>query len=222
MSPKKPFHPLCRLESVAMMTTMYLMRLRYKRLWWLLWWSAKAFLWWIETLLFAEITVPQFSTVGFIDLVVRLGYCVVRIEYVLCRTVAAAVILGCNFCYGFVLAIWPRQRSSEMEDSSMVPIACPPLRHASENHEPLPSAQQPATAIFESNELRVAPPIWFPTESHTWVTVTSRHQGLRMMQTLSSLYEKYSFSTANCIIQFIRNKRLNALIANFETTPQRL
>lgn len=49
--------------------------------------------------------------VGYLPLVVRLGTCMVQQFFVVCNTLAAPVILGCDFCDRFVEAIRPRAKT---------------------------------------------------------------------------------------------------------------
>lgn len=38
------------------------------------------------------------KTAGIVSLVMRIGSCVVQLEFIACKTLAAPVILGCDFC----------------------------------------------------------------------------------------------------------------------------
>lgn len=80
------------------------------------------------------------STVGVIDLLVRLGHYVVKLDFLVCKQLAAPVILGCDFCDRFVESIRPRARTVEMEDGTSVPIVRRPLRRALKKQVPLPAA----------------------------------------------------------------------------------
>ena len=79
--------------------------------------------------------------VGLIDLVVRLGNRLVKVEFIVCERLAAAVILGCDFMDRFVEAIYPRRKTIEMDDGTTVPIVRRPLKRPPQS-PPLPTAQE--------------------------------------------------------------------------------
>ncbi|CAN8069907.1 unnamed protein product [Agarophyton chilense] len=162
------------------------------------------------------------DTVGFIELVVRVGARVVKLDFVVCRKLAAPVILGCDVCDRFVEAIFSRQRRVEMEYGWYTPIVRRPLRRATKKHVPLPAAQEPRPYNRESNKLRVAASLCVPPESQMMVKVTSRQHGSRVLQPLSSLYDRHSLAIANGIVHVEPNHPFHVLIANLGTVPQYL
>ncbi|CAN8070210.1 unnamed protein product [Agarophyton chilense] len=162
------------------------------------------------------------DTVGFIELVVRVGARVVKLDFIVCQKSSAPVILGCDFCDRFVEAIFPRQRRVEMEDGSYTPIVCRPLRRATKKHVPLTAAQEPGPNNRESNKLHVAASLCVSPESQMMVNVTSRKHGLRVLQPLSSLYDRHSLAIANGFVHVEPNQPFHVLIANLVNVPQYL
>ena len=62
-----------------------------------------------------------------IRLLVRLGTRAYLVEFIVCESLAASLILGCDFCTQIVEAILPRKREVELHDGTTVPIVLKPL-----------------------------------------------------------------------------------------------
>ena len=59
---------------------------------------------------------------GTVDLMVQVGNCKDHVVFYVAPSLAAPVILGCDFCDRHVEAIQPRRRVVEMDDGSTIPI----------------------------------------------------------------------------------------------------
>ncbi|CAN8071373.1 unnamed protein product, partial [Agarophyton chilense] len=162
------------------------------------------------------------KTAGVIDLVIRLGRMVVKLTFIVCRSLAAPVILGCHYCDRFFDAIRPRLKQVELEDGSTVPIVRQPLKRASRKHVPLSAAKEPTPTNRDSTKLRVASSVTIPPESQVMVSVNSRQHGLQVVQPLPSLYEKFQLTVANGIVQVTPNSPFRVLVANLGKAPQTL
>lgn len=75
----------------------------------------------------------QLKTVGPICLVVTLGHLVVKVDFIVCRSLAAPLILVCDCCDIFVKAICPRLKQMMLEDGTVVPIVPQPLKCATKH-----------------------------------------------------------------------------------------
>lgn len=60
-------------------------------------------------------------------LTVRLGNYTVKIDFIVCESLATPVILGCDFRDRFVESIHPRSRKVTFDDGTEVPIFRRPL-----------------------------------------------------------------------------------------------
>ncbi|CAN8076686.1 unnamed protein product [Agarophyton chilense] len=109
-----------------------------------------------------------------------------------------------------------------MKDGSSTPIVRRPLRRPTKKHVPLPAAQEAGPDTREFDKLRVAASLCVLSESQMMVKVTSRQHGLRVLQPLSSLYERHSLAIANGIVHEKLNQPFHVLIANVGTVPQYL
>ena len=119
---------------------------------------------------------------GLVNLVVRLGTRLVRVEFIVCERLAAPMILGCDFCDRFVEAIYPRQKCIELDNGSTVSIVRRPLRRAPKA-PPLPPSQEYVKAGGRTTpKVRVAERTLLPPESQTWVSVTSQRQRMKVLQ----------------------------------------
>lgn len=66
------------------------------------------------------------KTAGRLELLVRLGLLVVRVEYIFCEVVVAPSVLGCAYCPRFIAETRRREREMELEDGSTVPTVRTP------------------------------------------------------------------------------------------------
>ncbi|CAN8062292.1 unnamed protein product [Agarophyton chilense] len=159
-------------------------------------------------------------TIGKISLAVRLGTYFVQLDFVVCNSLAAPVIHCCDFCDRFVEAIRPRTRTGMMDDGSTIPIVRKPLNRATQKKDPLPVVQESFDKDPRSTRLKVAKSITMPPESQVWVTVTSQHHGLHIVQLLASLYTKHQLALANGLVLIEPDTPLKVLVANFRKTNQ--
>ncbi|CAN8063205.1 unnamed protein product [Agarophyton chilense] len=79
--------------------------------------------------------------VGTVRLMVRLGRFVVLVDFIVCKKLAAPVVLGCDYCDKFFEAIRPRRNLVELDDGSMVPIVRKPMRSC-HKAPPLPPSME--------------------------------------------------------------------------------
>ena len=70
----------------------------------------------------SDANVNPIQMLGTAQQVVRLGHRVMSLTFIVCRTLAAPLILGCDFCDRFVEAIFPRQKTILMDDGNTVSI----------------------------------------------------------------------------------------------------
>ncbi|CAN8068861.1 unnamed protein product [Agarophyton chilense] len=154
------------------------------------------------------------ETVGVIDLVVRLGPCVVKLHFIVCRSLPAPLILGCDFCDRFVEAVVPRLKRVELDDGSSVPIVSRPPKRASKKHVPLPAAQEFPAAFRESTTLRVDESICIPKKSHSWVRVSSRQHGTRTVRPIPSLSNRHQLAFADGMVHIEPNKSFGVCVSN--------
>lgn len=123
----------------------------------------------------------RLRTIGYIALFVMLGTCVVQLDSVVCKSLAATVILGCDFCDRLVEAIRARARTAEMENGCLVPIFQRPLKSATRKRVPLTVAQQITNTDPISTRLRVEKSVDFPPETKVWVSVSTKHIDVRVV-----------------------------------------
>ena len=147
--------------------------------------------------------------------VVRLGQRVVSLTFIVHKTLAAPLILGCDFCDRFVEAIFPRQKNILMDDGSTLPITRRPLSLLPKL-APLSLGQvcekdhgrtSPKTRISEKTEL--------PPESQTWVTVTSQRNGVMVVQPNDALYANHSIAPTDGVVQTTPGVPFHILVAKF-------
>ena len=65
---------------------------------------------------------------GLADLIVRLDSRLVKLEFIVCESLAAPLILGCDVMDRFVEAIYPRKKTVKMDDETTIPITQKPLK----------------------------------------------------------------------------------------------
>lgn len=172
------------------------------------------------TLDIADANNRPLRTVGYLPLVLRLGTYVVQLDFVVCDSLAAPVILGCDFCDRFVEAIRPRAKTVEMADGSTVPIVRKPLKRATKKRVPLPAAQEPTNTSPVSTKFRVANSLAVPPESQVWVSRVSKHHGIRVVQPSESLYNQRQLAVANGVVSIVPDVPFKVLVANFGKTTQ--
>lgn len=67
-------------------------------------------------------------TYGYINFVVGLGTSSELVKFIVCESLAAPIVLGCDFCDHCVEAIRPPKRIVEMTDGSLIPIVRTAMR----------------------------------------------------------------------------------------------
>ena len=133
--------------------------------------------------------------------VFRLGHRVVSLTFIVFKTLAAPLILGCDFCDRFVEAIFPRQKTILMDDGTTVPITRRPLSR-SPKLAPLPPGQ-----VCEKDHERTSPKIRVsektesPPESQTWVAVTSQRHAVMVVQPNDATYANHSIAPTNGVVR---------------------
>lgn len=81
-------------------------------------------------------------TVGNMDLVVRLRRSVVKLCFIICRSMAGPVVLRFDYCGRFVEAVRPRPKQVKPKDASSVPSVPQPLKRGLKKPVSLPAAQE--------------------------------------------------------------------------------
>ncbi|CAN8069585.1 unnamed protein product [Agarophyton chilense] len=141
------------------------------------------------------------KTLGTVRLVVRLGRFVVLVDFIVCKTLAAPVVLGCDYCDKFVEAIRRRRKLVELDDGSMVPIVRKPMRRCPEA-PPLPlSMEYGKSRGLVSPRIRVAKSAMPKAQTQTWVQVRTERHGLVVIQPNTRMYESRGLLVANGIVQ---------------------
>ena len=154
-------------------------------------------------------------TIGTLALVVRLGRRIVKVEFIVCERLAAPVILGCDFCDRFVEAIRPRKKLVEMDDGTEVPIVRRPLRRTPKSPPLPPSQEYHFTGGRSSTKVKTAETFKLPPSSQTWVTVTSTHHGLILLQPQEFLYENHQILASNGVADVEPGRPFRVLVAHF-------
>ena len=161
-------------------------------------------------------------TIGRIDLVVRLGTRLVKLEFVVCQKLACPVVLGCDYMDRFVEAILPRKRLVELDDGTTVPITRRPMRRPP-NSPPLPVEQEYTTSGGRTSpKVRVAKAVELQPGTQTFVEVTTERHGTMVLQPIESLFAKSSVVATNGVVQVEPNQVFRILVANFGDYPYRL
>lgn len=152
---------------------------------------------------------------GYIDQVARLGTRLVKVTFIVCESLAAPVILGCDFCDRFVEAIHPRKREVELDDGTKVPIVRRPMKRPP-SAAPLPADQEYGYAHGRSSpKVKVTCKTTLPPQSQTWVAVTSQRHGVNVLQPLDRLYQQHLVCASNGVVQVEPCKPFKVLVANF-------
>ncbi|CAN8069066.1 unnamed protein product [Agarophyton chilense] len=155
------------------------------------------------------------KTLGTVRLVVRLGRFVVLVDFIVCKTLAAPVVLGCDYCDKFVEANRPRRRLVELDDGSMVPIVRKPMRRCSEAPPLPPSMKYRKSRGRVSPRIRVAKGAMLKAQTQTWVQVRTERHGLVVIQPNTRMYESRGFLFANGIVQVDPGSPFWILVINF-------
>ena len=160
--------------------------------------------------------------IGTIDLIVQLGNCMMRTEFIVCERLADPVILGCDFCDRFIEAIYPRKRLVELDDGSTVPIVRRPLKRDS-TAPPLPAAQEYTPAKGRASpKVKCSRAVILQPGTQTWVEVTTDRNGLLVVQPHDKLYQTGRVLATNGIVEVEPHQKFHLLMANFGTNPYRV
>lgn len=116
------------------------------------------------------------------------GTYLVSLDFMVCKSIAALVILGCDFCDRYVEAISSCTRMVELEDGSSIPIFRNPLRSTMRKHSPLPKTQKAATNYPVSTKMDIVKSVQIPLETQVRVEVTTKQNVVNVAQSLLSLY----------------------------------
>ncbi|CAN8076123.1 unnamed protein product [Agarophyton chilense] len=155
------------------------------------------------------------KTLGTVRLLVRLGRFVVLVDFIVCKTLAAPVVLGCDYCDKFVEAIRPRRKLVELDDRSMVPIVRKPMRRCSEAPRLPPSMEYGKSGGRVSPRIRVAKSAMLKAQTQTWVQVRTERHGFVVIQPNTRMYESCGLLVANGIVQVDPGSPFWILVSNF-------
>ena len=159
---------------------------------------------------------------GITRLLVHLKTRAYWVEFIVRDSLAAPVILGCDFCDKHVKAILPRQRLVELENRTTIPIVRKPLGRV-RKAPPLPVAQEWEEGLIRSdNKSKVAKATEIPAFSQAFVTVTSPRDGYSIIQPVGKLYDDHQLLTANGVANVESNNPFRILIANLGRYPKNL
>ena len=161
-------------------------------------------------------------TIGMTKLPVRLGRLLVRVEFIVCDTLAAPVILGADYCDKFVEAIRPRQKLVELEDGSSVPITRRPMKRVG-SVKSLPFHPEDSKSEGRlSPKVKAATTTVIPPESQRFVLVTSVRCGLLVVQPHTPLYDRHGLCATNGVVQVEPSRPFHLLVANLTQFPRRI
>ena len=162
------------------------------------------------------------KTVGTIEQIVRLGNLIVKLDFIVCESLAASVILGADFCDRFIEAIYPRKKSVELDDGSTVPIVRRPLSRPP-TAPPLPKEQEyRKDSGRTSPSIRVEKATTLAPGTQTFVSCVSQRHGTMIIEPIERLYENHLLAPTNGVVHVEPNRPFRILIANFGSTPKRL
>ena len=142
------------------------------------------------------------------------------LTFIVRKTLAAPLILGCGFCDRFVEAIFPRQKTFLMYDGTTVPITRRPMSRPPKL-TPLPPGQlcgkDPGRT---SPRIRVSEKTELPPESQTWSAVTSQRHGVMVIQPNDALYANHHIAPTNGVVQTTPGVRFHILLENCGKYPK--
>lgn len=139
------------------------------------------------------------KSLGTIKLVVQLGNHVFMFPFIVCTTLAAPVVLGCDYCDRFVEAIRPKDREVELDDVSTVPIVQRPLKSSNATAPLTPSQEYEALKGRTSPRIRVSQMTVVPPQHQAWIKVTTAKHGIIVIQANSALDHTHGVLVANGI-----------------------
>lgn len=139
---------------------------------------------------------------------------VITVEFVVCKTLAALVVLGCDFFVYFVDAIKPRLSWDDSVDVLSIPFAGKPWEGSKKSPAPLPPARQQVLSRVISIKLRMFLNAKVSENTQTCVTVKRQHRGSVLLEHLSSQFERNRISTARGRALVENDKPFKVLIAN--------
>lgn len=143
-------------------------------------------------------------------------------SFVVCKSLAAPLIMGFEYCDWFVQAIRPCIKQVELEDEIVIPIVRQPLKRAIKWQVPLLAAQEALLATRKSTKLLLVSNIVIPLKSKVTVLVSSRNYGLAIFRALPALYEIYQSAIANRDVPVTPDHPLQVFAAKLAKKPQRL
>ena len=146
---------------------------------------------------------------GIMRLLVRLKTRAYWVEFIVCDSLAAPVMLGCDFSDEHVEAILPRQRLVELADGTTIPIVRKPLARI-RRAPPLPVAQEWKKGVIRSdNKAKVAEATEIPAFSQAFVTITYPRDGYSIIQPVGKLYKDHQLLTANGVANVESNNPIS-------------
>ena len=157
---------------------------------------------------------------GITRLLVRLKTRAYWVEFIVCDSLAAPAILGCDFCDKHVEAILPRQRSVELEDGTTIPIVRKPPGRVREAPPPPVVQEWKEGMIRSDNKAKAAKATEISAFSQAFVTVTYPREGYSIIQPVGKLYDDRKLLTANRVANVESNNPFRILIANLERYPK--
>lgn len=160
--------------------------------------------------------------VGYPPLLVRLGNCVVQLEFIVYYSLAVQVIRGCNFCDRFVEEISPRARHIKIEYGDSIPSLRVPSKRATRKRVILHTAQNVLALDAASTKIQIAKLVISLSDSQVWITATSNQHGVPISVPLPSLSDRRQTALASGEMSVKLEKPFEVLGANLGKTPQEL
>lgn len=139
-------------------------------------------------------------TAGNITISLRLGTGLLSIDFTFCNSMAAPVILGCNFCECVFEGISPRKRMVRLDDGYSIPYSWKLLRSASRKHVSLPEAQKSPTNSPFSTKMHISKPVQALPETQVLVEVTTRQHAANVAKPSPSIYQQRRLAFANGVV----------------------
>lgn len=143
-------------------------------------------------------------------------------DFIVCRSLAAPVTMGWEYWDRFLESIRLRLNQVEPEEGTVVPIVRQHVKPATIRQFSLPPAQVIQLATREYTKLRATSAIVVLPESQIMVSVNSCQNGLRIVQPLLALYDKYQSAITNGVVSLTPDHPFQLLVASLDKTPQRL
>lgn len=153
---------------------------------------------------------------------VRLRNADVEVEFIVCLSFTARVMLGADFCDQHVYVTHPKHKCFSMDDSTAVTIVRHPGKRAV-SQTPLQSGLE--HAIAEGIASLLVRDAWSIVTRHNlneWINSRTEHNGLMVMQSITSVYDTHAVAVANGLLMVKPNVHCQILVAIFSDTSKQL